>query len=96
MPVFSSAQGSARTKACWSNQRTVEGAVEQYLAADPNNVRASVAGDIVAGNPLLDPETGYLREAPTCPLGDRPYTYDAEARRSGCPYGDPPAGHGHY
>jgi hypothetical protein len=96
VPVFNSAQGSARQKACFANQRMIEGSVEQYLAADPNNTRTSVAGSVVSGNPLLDAATGYLKEAPKCPLGDKPYVYDADTRATICPYGDPPAGHGHY
>jgi hypothetical protein len=96
VPVFNSAQASAGQKSCFSNQRTIEGAVEQYMASDPSNERTSVAGAVVVGNPLLDATTGYIKRAPVCPLGNEPYVYDAETRSTDCPYGDPPDGHGHY
>jgi len=92
VPVFNAASASARQKACFSNQRTIEGAVEMYMAADPNNTRPS--GPIDGSSVLVT--DGYIKEVPRCALGDKPYVYDAETRSTGCPYGDPPAGHGHY
>jgi prepilin-type N-terminal cleavage/methylation domain-containing protein len=37
IPVFNAASDSARLRTCMSNQRTIEGAVQQYVAADPDN-----------------------------------------------------------
>lgn len=63
IPVFNAASGSARNRTCQSNQRTIEGAVQQYLAADPNNAWA--AGVVDSANVLV---TGtYIKEAPACP-----------------------------
>lgn len=92
LPIFNAASSSARQKACFANQRTVEGAVEQYMAAGPESVRPS--GPIDASSVLLT--DGYIVEVPKCALGDEPYVYDAETRLATCPYGDPPAGHGHF
>ena len=43
IPVFNAASKSARLRTCQANQRTIEGSVQQYLAAalDPTGCRAS-------------------------------------------------------
>ncbi|MDO8963169.1 MAG: hypothetical protein Q7W30_01615 [Coriobacteriia bacterium] len=91
---FSSAKSEALQKACFANQRMVEGAVEMYLASGPEALRTDVAGPLEAGSPLIS--STYLREVPRCALGDKPYVYDAEKQQANCPYGDAPEGHGHY
>lgn len=93
IPVFSASSESARQKACFSNQRTVEGAIEQYMAADPDNERPS--GPIDESSVLIT--DNYIKAVPRCPSSPTDYyTYDAESRSTDCPLGDPPAGHGHY
>ena len=96
IPVFNSAQASARQKSCWSNQRMIEGAVEQYLAASPENLRPTVAGNVSGTNPLLNASAGYLKEQPVCPNGNllNPYVYTALTRITTCPITT--SGHGHY
>jgi type II secretion system protein G len=98
IPVFNSAQASARQKSCFSNQRMIEGAVEQYLAADPTNQRATVAGNVSGANPLLNAATGYLKEQPVCPSGTtaNPYVYTAASRQTTCPVVAVGGQHGHY
>lgn len=68
IPVFNAAQATARERACLANQRTVEGAVQQWLADDATRVIAD-ADDIAAD---LVPD--YLATEPTCPEGGTAYT----------------------
>jgi prepilin-type N-terminal cleavage/methylation domain-containing protein len=93
IPVFNAAQGSARQKACWSNQRTIEGAVEQYLAADPNNVRPN--GYVDAASALL--ANNYIKDVPYCPSAGNAvyYNYSSASRSTTCPAAAANA-HGHY
>ena len=67
--VISTARSDAQRKSCYANQRTIEGAVEQYLAADPAHAREDVTGPIDSGSVLL--AENYLKEPPACPLGSR-------------------------
>lgn len=66
IPVFVSASRSASERTCFTNQRTIEGAVQQWLAADPTNYWSAQvidgATDVLAGA-----GAAYLAEAPNCP-----------------------------
>lgn len=62
IPVFNAASDSAKLRACHSNQRTIEGAVQQYKAAAPGNDFSGA----VTGAPLVG-ATAYLKEIPRCP-----------------------------
>ncbi|MBN1192316.1 MAG: type II secretion system protein [Coriobacteriia bacterium] len=42
IPVFNAAQASARRSACQNNLRVLDGAVEQWIAADPTNDKTSL------------------------------------------------------
>ncbi len=66
VPVYNNVTDNAREKACFSNQRMIEGAVQQYLASNPDSTTA----DIDNMNTL----TGYFNEEPTCPNGGAVYT----------------------
>jgi len=44
IPVFNAASDSARKSACQSNLRTLDGAVEQWAAADPDNDKSTLTG----------------------------------------------------
>lgn len=48
IPVFNAASDSARRRACQANLRTLDGAVEQFKAADPDNEALIVAPATVA------------------------------------------------
>lgn len=61
IPVFNNASDSARLRTCQANQRTIEGAIQQYLAAAPGNTWAA---GTVTGAPLVP---AYLQVAPRCP-----------------------------
>lgn len=79
IPVFNAASANARQRTCHSNMRTIEGAVEQYLAADPNNTRESCAG--TGWVDLLVGPDKYIKANPQCPgdaqMANTDYSYNA-------------------
>ncbi len=80
IPVFNAASDSARLRTCQSNQRTIEGAVQQYLAAAPTNTWS--AGLVNAGNVLI--ANSYIKTAPVCPgTGGGEYAVDASGTVTG-------------
>ena len=82
IPVFNAASKSARQRTCHSNQRTIEGAVQQWLAADPTNEWDTNGATVAGGGRLIDgqeptgPTVGdplsyqgaYLKDIPVCPI----------------------------
>ncbi|MCE5191033.1 MAG: type II secretion system protein, partial [Actinomycetia bacterium] len=65
IPVFNSASSAARIRTCQSNQRTIEGAVQQYLASNPT---LSWAADTIDGTDVLTTGASqYIKVAPKCP-----------------------------
>lgn len=85
IPVFNAATKTARERTCHSNERTVEGAVEQYLAADPNYTVTGDDWDAIMGKLVPD----YIKAEPTCPEGGT-YTFDDTAKTVTCSV------HGHF
>lgn len=82
IPVFNAASESARLRTCQSNQRTIEGSVQQWLAASPTNTWAQ---QIVNGTSTLI-ENNYIKTAPTCPKatpGTNLYHVDASGTVDG-------------
>lgn len=67
IPVFNNASESARRRTCHANQRTIEGAVQQRVAADPvnNTLANTTVANLVSG--------GYIKDLPTCPSGGAAY-----------------------
>jgi prepilin-type N-terminal cleavage/methylation domain-containing protein len=63
IPVFNSASAAARTKTCIANLRTLDGAVQQWKAADPGN--NATAEDLATITGHLVP--GYVKVLPKCP-----------------------------
>ena len=87
IPVFSAAKRNAQTKACWANQRTIDGAVNSYQAEFGV---FPAAGAVNAGSDLVT--TNYLKVAPIDPgTAATPYVTAAGAQGevsvSGCPNG---------
>lgn len=64
IPVFNAASRSARQRTCDANQRTIEGAVQQWVAASPTNVWAPA---VINGTDVLSQNGAYLKDAPECP-----------------------------
>ena len=83
IPVFNAASKSARLRTCQANQRTIEGAVQQYMAADPNNtwgVGIIKAGD-TQGDKLIP---SYVKDAPQCKeTGGSDYSVNASGTVNG-------------
>ncbi|MDF1542595.1 MAG: prepilin-type N-terminal cleavage/methylation domain-containing protein [Anaerosomatales bacterium] len=70
IPVFNAARATAQERSCQANQRTIEGAVQQWLAADTTHALGTAmasAGDLVSASLLVD--------APTCPFNPGAGTY---------------------
>lgn len=64
IPVFNAASRTARLRTCHSNQRTIEGAVQQWLAADPNNAWTAKS---INGADELTAGGAYIKDVPRCP-----------------------------
>jgi prepilin-type N-terminal cleavage/methylation domain-containing protein len=98
IPVFNAAQNTAKQRACFSNQRVIEGAVQQYLANAPtmqaNNLNGNVVeGDATAGR-LVGP-AAFIKETPRC--GTNNMTYILGDGNTTCPNGTTaPGGHNRY
>lgn len=65
VPMYNATQDRARTAACQSNQRMIEGAVAQWVAADPTT------HNVTASTPALTDLTVYFTggRTPRCPAG---------------------------
>lgn len=65
MPVFWATTANSETKTCFANQRTIEGAIPTWEAADPgDNTLAGLAGTLDASSPLVADR--ILARAPRC------------------------------
>jgi prepilin-type N-terminal cleavage/methylation domain-containing protein len=86
IPVFNAASKAARQRTCHSNQRTIEGAVQQWLAADPTNVwggrlingAAYSQANMAVGDPLTF-QGAYLKDIPKCPIATNAQFYTTNA-----------------
>ncbi len=90
IPVFNAASLSARTRTCHANQRSIDGAIQQWVAAGSGRLATDITafGDIVETSGAT-----YFKEEPTCPANNAAYTYAAGAV-DGCP--DATEDHGAY
>jgi type IV pilus assembly protein PilA len=86
IPVFNSASESARRRTCHANQRTIEGAAQQWVAADPANL---IANATVAG--LVSAQ--YIKTTPTCPSNGPAYSLNASGTVANCTAGSPVHNH---
>lgn len=73
IPVFNAASATARLRTCQSNQRTIEGAVQQWVAADPANQATACAAQ--GWQAKLVPT--YIKTTPKCPASKLSYDLDA-------------------
>lgn len=90
LPVFQAATSNASKKACFANQRTIDGAVEMYRA----KTDATFVGDVVLGSELVD---GYLKAQPACPLDAIGACYEVDSSGViGCPNPVSAENHSHY
>lgn len=79
VPVFNAASDNARKKSCFANQRTIDGALQQYLADNEDLVNTDISAGTIdaltvpAGSPTtLVPD--YIATVITCP-SDTAYDY---------------------
>ncbi|MGE5416859.1 MAG: competence type IV pilus major pilin ComGC [Acidobacteriota bacterium] len=80
IPVYNSTQTTAQTNTCRANLRTIDGAIQQFHAANPvvNSYAAIQAGGIAG---LVG--AGYLKAAPVEPTNNSAYTLAVDAD-AGC------------
>jgi len=85
IPVFNAAQDSARKSACQNNLRVLDGATEQWAAADPDNDKDSLDGTPAAVDTAstTSPNAGpaistyvqrYTENATLCPTDSTAYS----------------------
>jgi type IV pilus assembly protein PilA len=72
IPVFTLASRTAAERTCQTNQRTIEGSIQQWLAGDP---AWNWSEQVIDGSTddLTNPATQYLLEAPQCPNATTSY-----------------------
>ncbi len=77
IPVFNAARANAQLRSCQANQRTIEGAVQTWRAADPGNDPTTLgSATVAAGSVLVGP---YLKTAPACPAATANNLYYLDA-----------------
>jgi type IV pilus assembly protein PilA len=104
VPVFAAAKAQSQEKACFANQRTIEGAVVMWAENHDSQV-ASLTGAIRMTHPLINDQ--ILGQPPRCPSAPQPvvrgnptpaegaYTLDSSGTVLPCVFGIFGA-HGHY
>jgi prepilin-type N-terminal cleavage/methylation domain-containing protein len=94
IPVFNSATATAKSRACFSNQRVIEGAVQQYLANAPTLTRGSLNGTVNNSCALVGPNA-FIKEEPYCGIAN--LRYSLNDGNTYCPNGAiASGGHGKY
>jgi len=79
IPVYSSSRARAQERTCYANQRTIEGGVQMWRAADETRAVADLEGVVTGGHPLVGPH--IFDKPPRCPSAPEPadaMTVDAE------------------
>jgi prepilin-type N-terminal cleavage/methylation domain-containing protein len=69
IPIYNTVQARAQERACFANQRTLEGAATVFNAESPTS---AWPGDVAALT-----SAPYLASAPVCPTTDTGYTFTA-------------------
>lgn len=105
IPLYISARGRSEQTVCFSNQQTLERAVEVYLGADPTRSRGDLVGIVTAAHPVV--VENIVGRPPRCPSAPKPvdassptvaegaYTYTATGTIEPCTHGAL-GPHGHY
>lgn len=76
IPIYNNVTGDAQKKACASNERTLEGAVAMYQAAN-GGVMPGDVDDLV--------NEGFIEAEPTCPVdGSSGYTINSNNGTVSC------------
>ena len=70
IPIYNNVTGDAQKKACAANERTLEGAVAMYQAANGGKMPDDL--DVLKNE-------GFIEEVPTCPVDDsKGYTLNSD------------------
>jgi len=105
LPLFVRQMALAAERACYQNQRALEGSVLTWQAQDASNNVADLAGNVDADHLLM--VAHMFKVPPRCPAGASPgnpnyptaaeggYTFDATGTLADCTLGERGA-HGHY
>ena len=75
IPVFNVARARAQERACFANQRTIEGASQTYVADDVGNALADLDEAPMTGASLLIGD--FIADLPACPTADGGYNLAA-------------------
>ena len=83
IPVFNSVQENARNRSCQANQRTIDGAITQWVAGQTGKLAADVKypDDLINED---DPEEGFIAVEPMDPASGAAYTV-TDGQVDGCP-----------
>ena len=73
IPIYQSAQANTKKRACFSNQRFIEGAAQTYTAQNSGNL-AVLQGVVDADHQLVI--TMIFRRPPRCPSAPQPADLD--------------------
>lgn len=98
VPVYNSVQENARNRSCQANQRTIDSAISQWVAAETGRAAADLDGTVDDSHELVivvegDEEGPYLASAPTDPATGHNYVIE-DGLVKGCP-NDPDTEEGH-
>ncbi|MDO8963516.1 MAG: type II secretion system protein [Coriobacteriia bacterium] len=74
IPVFNAASDSARKSACIANLRTLDGAVEQWLAASQTNQRSTITS-LASANTAIGTYVKDWTNSTKCPKSKSTYTF---------------------
>lgn len=76
IPVFNSASDAARRRSCSANLRTLDGAIQQWVAADEAN-KASTINTVAAGKAAIGTYVKDFDNAVECPTAGNTITVTA-------------------
>lgn len=90
IPMYNNVKREAQRTACFSSQRVIEGAVQQWVASSPGNRVDQLAGEINENHPMVLDWNAILKNAPRCAETRNFYALDAFGTVADCLV------HGHY
>jgi len=90
IPVFNAAKANAQKKSCFANQRTIEGAVQTWVADD--KVLPGATWPVNATSVLVPT---YIKNAPFCPAdaAKAAYSVNSSGTVVDCTFGSPAHAH---
>lgn len=105
IPLYVSSRAQTENKACFANQRILEGAVMTWVTSGAGRSESDLTGVVDGAHPIV--VNNIVGSAPTCPSASTPadpvnptvaegaYTFSANGTIEDCPHG-PLGAHGHY